>query len=161
MPTTCSATHVERFVDRHFLANMEQAAKRFEAYGWHIQRVDDANDLAAIEQALRAAQAETGRPSLILVHTHIGYGLPTRQDTAKAHGEAPGQEELDGAKKKLGWPLEPTFYVPEDVLAFYRQAIERGRKLEERRRALQRWADWLERTAAAEPEEKIIAMRRS
>ena len=63
---------------------------------------------------------------MIVCRTHIGYGLPTRQDTAKAHGEPPGDEELNGAKDKLGWPLEPRFYIPEDVLAHFRQAVDAG-----------------------------------
>ncbi len=111
------------------LAFTEDRAARFAAYGWHVQQVADGNDVAAIDRAIKKAKKDP-RPSLIACRTHIGYGLPTRQDTAKAHGEPPGQEELDGAKKKLGWPLEPKFYVPGDILAFFRQAIKRGRKAE-------------------------------
>ncbi len=117
------------------LAFTEDRAARFKAYGWHVQRVLDGNDTAAVHRAINRAKNDP-RPSLILCHTHIGYGLPTRQDTAKAHGEAPGQEELDGAKKKLGWPLEPKFFVPEDVLAFFRQAIRRGERAEKKWRSL-------------------------
>ncbi len=111
------------------LAFTEDRAARFVAYGWHVQKVPDGNDTAAVFRAISRAQKDP-RPSLILCHTHIGYGLPTRQDTAKAHGEAPGEEELNGAKKNLGWPLEPKFYVPEDVLAFFRKAIKQGEKVE-------------------------------
>lgn len=104
----------------------EDRAKRFEAYGWQILSVKDGNDVAAIDVAIRLAKQDP-RPSLIICHTHIGYGLPTRQDTSKAHGEPPGDEELDGAKRKLGWPLTPRFFVPDDVLAHFREAVDRGR----------------------------------
>jgi transketolase len=108
----------------------EDRAKRFEAYGWQILSVKDGNDVAAIDVAIRLAKQDP-RPSLIVCRTHIGYGLPTRQDTSKAHGEAPGDEELDGAKRKLGWPVSPRFFVPEDVLAHFREAVDRGRAAEE------------------------------
>jgi transketolase len=111
------------------LAFTEDRTARFEAYGWHVQKVLDGNDTFAVDQAIVAAKRDP-RPSLIACHTHIGYGLPTRQDTEKAHGEAPGQEELDGAKRNLGWPLEPKFFVPEDVLAFYRKVGKQGENLE-------------------------------
>ncbi len=111
------------------LAFTEDRTLRFEAYGWHVQRVADGNDLAAVDAAIKRAKKDP-RPSLIACRTHIGYGLPTRQDTAKAHGEPPGQVELDGAKQNLGWPLEPKFFVPDDVLAFFRQAVKRGEKAE-------------------------------
>ena len=112
------------------LAFTEDRLKRFEAYGWHTQYVADGNDVEAIDQAIQLAKLDP-RPSLIAARTHIGFGLPTRQDTEKAHGEAPGDEELDGAKRNLGWPLQPRFLIPEDVLAFFRQAINRGKELEE------------------------------
>jgi transketolase len=111
------------------LAFTEDRAARFAAYGWHTQVVPDGNDVEAIDAAIRAAKQDA-RPSLILCRTHIGFGLPTRQDTAKAHGEPPGEEELNGAKKKLGWPLEPCFYIPEDVLVHFREAVERGERSE-------------------------------
>jgi transketolase len=111
------------------IAFTEDRTARFSAYGWHVQHVTDGNDTSAIDRAIKKAKKDP-RPSLIACRTHIGYGLPTRQDTAKAHGEPPGQEELDGAKKNLGWPLEPKFYVPEDVLALFRRAVRRGRKAE-------------------------------
>jgi len=111
------------------LAFTEDRTARFKAYGWHVQKVPDGNDTAAVNLAIARAKRDP-RPSLIACRTHIGYGLPTRQDTAKAHGEAPGQEELEGAKRKLGWPLEPRFFVPEDVLALFRKAIKRGEKAE-------------------------------
>jgi transketolase len=111
------------------LAFTEDRAARFVAYGWHVQKVLDGNDTDAVYRAISRAQKDP-HPSLIVCRTHIGYGLPTRQDTAKAHGEAPGEEELNGAKKNLGWPLEPKFYVPEDVLVFFRKAIGRGKRAE-------------------------------
>ncbi len=117
------------------LAFSEDRGKRFEAYGWQVLRVADGNDVEAIEAAIRQAKDDP-RPSLIICRTHIGYGLPHKQDTAEAHGEPPGDEELDAAKHNLGWPVEPRFYVPDEVLAFYRQAVDRGAQYEE---------DWLKR----------------
>ena len=111
------------------LAFTEDRAARFKAYGWHVQKLPDGNDTAAVNLAIARAKRDP-RPSIIACRTHIGYGLPTRQDTAKAHGEAPGQEELDGAKRKLGWPLEPKFYVPDDVLVLFRKSIKLGEKAE-------------------------------
>jgi transketolase len=107
----------------------EDRGARFEAYGWQVQHVVDGNDTEAIDAAINQAKQDP-RPSLIICRTHIGFGLPTRQDTAKAHGEPPGEEELAGAKRKLGWPVEPKFYVPEDVLDLFRIAKEHGRTLE-------------------------------
>jgi transketolase len=111
------------------LAFTEDRGKRFEAYSWHVQRVDDGNDVEAIDKAIQAAKADP-RPSLIICPTVIGYGAPTKQGTAKAHGEPLGNEELDAAKDNLGWQKEPRFFIPDDVLAFYRQAVDRGRELE-------------------------------
>ena len=111
------------------LAFTEDRGKRFEAYGWHVQRVEDGLDVAAIDRAIEAAKQDP-RPSLIMVRTVIGYGLPTRAGTAKAHGEPPGQAELDGAKDALGWPREPRFYIPDAALTFFRQAQVRGAQLE-------------------------------
>ena len=108
------------------LAFTEDVPARFAAYRWHVLRVDDGNDLQAIDQAVAAAKAETGRPSLIVVKTHIGYGSPNRQDTAKAHGEALGEDEVKLTKENLGWPLEPAFHVPDDVRAFFARAGARG-----------------------------------
>ena len=107
----------------------EDRGARFEALGWHIQHVKDGNDVGAVDKAIEQAKNDP-RPSLILCRTHIGYGLPTRQDTSKAHGEPAGEEELAGAKKKLGWPLEPMFYVPDDVLEFYRKIGKDGAEKE-------------------------------
>ncbi len=112
------------------LAFTENRAARFRAYGWQVLRVADGNDVQAVDAAITLAKADP-RPSLIVCRTHIGFGLPTRQDTAKAHGEPPGEQELKGAKERLGWPVEPSFLIPDDVLAHFRQAVLRGQQLEE------------------------------
>jgi len=111
------------------LAFTEDRRMRFDAYGWHTQVVADGNDVEAIDKAIIAAK-EDHRPSLILCRTEIGYGLPTRQNTSKAHGEPPGEVELNGAKKALNWPTEPRFYIPEDVLKHFRAAVEKGMNIE-------------------------------
>lgn len=103
------------------LSFTEDRGKRFEAYGWQVFRVEDGNDVASIDKAIKQAKIDP-RPSLIICRTHIGYGLPTRQDTAKAHGEPPGVEELQAAKRKLGWPVEPDFYIPADVKSIFHEA---------------------------------------
>ncbi|HXD10732.1 MAG TPA: transketolase [Anaerolineales bacterium] len=111
------------------LAFTEDRAARFEAYGWHVQKIADGNDVEAIDAAIRSAKADP-RPSIIMCRTHIGFGAPHKQDTAKAHGEPLGDEELNAAKTNLGWPTEPRFFIPEDVLAFFRKAVEQGRERE-------------------------------
>jgi transketolase len=108
----------------------EDRARRFEAYGWHVQSVADGNDLVAIDAALRAARAETQRPSLILARTHIGYGAPDKQDSFESHGSPLGVDEVRLAKLNLGWPAEPPFYVPERAGEHFRKAIERGKSAE-------------------------------
>ena len=113
------------------IAFTEDVATRFTAYGWHVVGPIDGHDPDAVETAIRAGQAETERPTLIICHTHIGYGAPTKQDTASAHGEPLGEEEVRAAKLALGWPVEPTFYVPDDVLAHMRKALQRGQAAEE------------------------------
>jgi len=111
------------------LAFTEDRAMRFEAYGWHVQKLEDGNDVEAIDAAIKSAKADM-RPSIIMCHTTIGFGAPHKQGTSKAHGEPLGDEELRAAKENLGWPTEPRFYIPEDVLEFYHKAVERGRELE-------------------------------
>jgi len=111
------------------LAFTEDRMERFDAYHWHTQKVENGNDVEAIDAAIQKAKQDP-RPSIIAVRTIIGYGLPTRQGTEKAHGEAPGEEELEGAKVRLDWPQTPRFFVPDDVLDFYRQSVERGAQLE-------------------------------
>jgi len=113
------------------IAFTENSLQRFEAYGWHVQQVGDGNDLNAIEEALTAAQGETERPSLIAVRTSIGFGSPNRQDTAKAHGEPLGDEERKLTKENLGWPQEPTFYIPEEALIQFRKSVNRGLEFEQ------------------------------
>jgi transketolase len=103
----------------------EDRAKRFEAYGWQTIQVADGNDLAAIDAALLEARADTTRPTLILVRTHIGYGSP-EQDTFKAHGSPLGVEDVRKTKEKLGWPVEPDFLLPPPALAHFREALDRG-----------------------------------
>jgi transketolase len=111
------------------LAFSEDVPKRFEAYGWHTSTVADGNDLDAIESAIRDAQSVTDRPSLISVKTVIGYGMPT-QGTRKAHSDAPGADAVRETKRHLGWPEDEEFYVPEEALAQFRKAVERGEALE-------------------------------
>jgi transketolase len=108
----------------------EDHAKRFAAYGWHTQSVADGNDVELVDRAIRAARQETGRPSLILVRTHIGYGSPHKQDTFAAHGSPLGEEEVKLTKQNLGWPVEPPFLVPKEAEQHFRQAIEHGREAE-------------------------------
>jgi transketolase len=161
------------------LAFTEDRAERFRAYGWHVLRVDDGNDLVAVDHALTEAGADP-RPSLIVCRTHIGFGLPTRQDTAAAHGEPPGEEELEGAKRNLGWPLEPRFLVPDDVRRHFADSTLRGRQAHaawrgmferyredhpdlaaqfERTQAGELPADFAERLPRFDPEPKGMATR--
>jgi transketolase len=113
------------------LAFTEDRGKRFEAYGWHVIHGVDGYDVKGIDSAIRKAKKDP-RPSLIICRTQIGYGLPTRQGTAKAHGEPPGVDELRGAKENLGWPLEPDFYIPEDALSGFRNAVSAGKREEKK-----------------------------
>ena len=111
------------------LAFSEDVPRRFDSYGWHTLTVEDGNDLDAIERAIREAQSVTDRPSLISVKTVIGYGMPTA-GTRKAHSDAPGEEAVRETKRQLGWPEDETFRVPEEALAHFRGAVERGERLE-------------------------------
>ena len=108
------------------LAFTEDRMARFAAFGWHVQQVEQGNDIDAVASALKAAREETGRPSLIQVRTHIGYGSPHKQDTAAAHGEPLGVEEVRLTKQALGWPVEPAFLIPEEALEHFRKAVARG-----------------------------------
>jgi len=114
---------IEGSTDLAFSA--ENVKARFEAYGWQVLVVADGNDIDTIENLISKAQAETRKPSLIIVRSHIGYGSP-RQDTAAVHGTPLGAEDLKKAKQNLGWPLEPSFYVPPEVLTHYREALADG-----------------------------------
>jgi transketolase len=104
----------------------EDRMARFAAFGWHVQRVERSNDVDAVALALQNAREESGRPSLIAVRTHIGFGSPHKQDTAAAHGEALGVEEVRLTKEGMGWPVEPAFYIPEQALEHFRRAVARG-----------------------------------
>jgi transketolase len=117
---------IEGFTD---LAFSEDVPKRFDAYGWHTLTVADGNDLQAIEEAIEAAQSVSDKPSLISVKTVIGYGMPT-EGTRKAHSDPPGEDAVRETKRRLGWPEDKQFHVPEEVFSHFRQAIERGAKLE-------------------------------
>jgi len=112
------------------IAFTEDRGKRFEAYGWFVQKVEDGNDLDAIDAAIRAAEAERGRPSIIMVRTHIGYGSPNKHDTGEAHGSPLGVEEVKLTKQNLGWPLEPAFLVPDEAREHFRQALSKGAELD-------------------------------
>ncbi|MBN1680811.1 MAG: transketolase [Anaerolineae bacterium] len=127
------------------IAFTEDVGKRFEAYGWHVLRVSDGTDLDAIEQAIQAARDETERPSLVIVKTIIGYGSPNKAGTAGVHGAPLGEDEVRLTKENLGWPLEPAFYVPDDALAHFRQAGEKGQAWQSE------WQAVYDRWAAADP----------
>jgi transketolase len=108
----------------------DDTAKRYESYGWHLQRVEDANDLDALDAAIVAAKAVTDRPSLIVVRSHIGYGSPNKHDTAEAHGSPLGVEEIKLTKEALGYPSQEPFYVAPEALAHWRKMSNRGAELE-------------------------------
>ena len=107
------------------LAYDEDAGQRFQAYGWHVQAVDG-HDRVAVADAIRQARAETGRPSIIICRTHIAYGSPNKQDTAAAHGAPLGVDEVRLTKEALGWPADAEFFVPDEALAHFREALSRG-----------------------------------
>jgi len=104
----------------------EDVAKRFQGYGWHTREVPDGNDTEDMARAIAEAQAETGRPSLILARTHIGYGSPHKQDNFSSHGNPLGEDELQATKKALGWPTMDKFYLPQEALDFFRGAVKQG-----------------------------------
>ena len=114
------------------LAFSEDVPKRFQSYGWHTIKVADGNNLKDIESAILEAQSVTDRPSLISVKTVIGFGMPT-QGTRKAHSDAPGEEAVRETKRHLGWPEDKQFYIPDEALAHFREAVDRGARSE---------ADW-------------------
>ena len=127
------------------LAWSDDVAGRFRAYGWHVRRVDG-HDRAAIAEAIRQAQAETERPSLLLCRTHIGYGSPHKQDTAQVHGAPLGEEEVRLTKEALGWPPDARFYIPDEALAHFRTALRQGAE------AQGAWQAMFERYAARYPD---------
>ena len=133
---------IEGFTD---LAFSEDVPKRFQSYGWHTSTVHDGNDLDAIEAAIREAQAVEDKPSLISVKTIIGYGLPT-EGTRKAHSDPPGEEAVRETKRRLGVPEDKDFYVPDEVLAHYRKAVENGERAE------REWQSLVEKYEEQNPE---------
>lgn len=104
----------------------DDTAKRFESYGWQVQQVMDGNDIDSIEAAINKANEETGKPSLIIVKTHIAYGSPNKQDNESSHGSPLGKDEVKLTKKFYGWDPDKHFYVPAEVKDFYAEAIKRG-----------------------------------
>ena len=128
------------------LTYTDDVTRRFEAYGWQVLMVEDGNDLAAIEAALSAARSDTQRPTLIRVHTIIGFGAPHKQNTFEAHGSPLGPDEVKAAKENLDWPVEPPFFVPTEALDHFRQAIETGKAQQAA------WQTRLDAYAAAYPE---------
>lgn len=131
------------------LSYSDDVVKRFEGYNWHVQNIgDSAEDLSRISGALNLAKVETERPSLIVVRSHIGYGSPQYQDTARAHGAPLGNEEVEATKRNIGWPESETFLVPEEVSAHMGEAVSRGDALEE---------DWNHRFSKYESEHPELA----
>ena len=112
------------------LAFTEDVGKRFEAYNWHVQHIEDVNDIEAIEGAIKNAQKDK-RPSIIVTRTHIGYGSPHKQDTADAHGSPLGEEEVKLTKKNLGWPEDKTFFIPDEVKTFFDEVNKKCKDKEE------------------------------
>ena len=127
------------------LAFTEDVAKRFESYGWHVQRVMDGNDVDAIDAAIVEAKKDP-RPSIIICPTIIGYGLPTKANTPGIHGSPAGKDELAKAKENVGWPVEPMFYVPEEILTHFRTRLEVGKKSQDK------WTTLYDSYKAANPE---------
>ncbi|MEE8401550.1 MAG: transketolase [Candidatus Hydrothermarchaeaceae archaeon] len=113
------------------IAFTEDVQRRFEAYGWHVLRVADGNDIESIEKAISAAQKERDMPSLIIVRTHIGYGSP-KQDDPASHGEPLGPDGVKATKEALGWPLGPTFHVPNEAKNHFLKSIKKGVEMESR-----------------------------
>ena len=111
------------------LAFTEDRTARFEAYGWHVQKVEDGNDVEAIDKAIQAAKTDP-RPSMIMCRTTIGFGAPNDRGLPKRTANHSATKNLNAAKENLGWPTEPRFFIPEDVLAFYRKAVDQGRERE-------------------------------
>src|SRR3989440_3424476 len=108
----------------------EDVGKRYEAYGWHVVSVGEDLDPDNLERLTREAMAEEERPSLVIVNSHLGYGAPNKQDTPAAHGSPLGEDEVRAAKEFYGWDPDKHFYVPEEVLAHFRECCTRGRELE-------------------------------
>jgi transketolase len=133
----------------------EDVMGRYAAYGWHVQRVEDGNDVQQLHAALTAAQAQTDRPSFIAMRTIIGYPAPNLQNTGKAHGAALGKDEVRLTKEAIGFPTDTSFYAPEEVVAHARQVVDRGRA------ARAEWQKSYDDWAAANPERKALHDRLS
>jgi len=127
------------------LTYTENIELRFKSYGWQVQTVKDGNDVAAIDRAIKKAKKNTDRPSLICVQSTIGYGAPCKQGTCDAHGSPLGADELKGAKAALGWPADPSFFVPDDVRKLFRKALSHGKKIEKK------WQEDLDAAKLAQP----------
>ncbi|MBN1261605.1 MAG: transketolase [Anaerolineae bacterium] len=123
----------------------EDVAKRFAAYGWHVQEIDG-HDSNAINTALETAKTTPGKPHLIICHTHIAFGSPNKQDSETAHGSPLGDKEVGLTRQNLGWPSEEPFWAPDDVIASYRRRAGEGQTLEDK------WNNLLDRYTAAYPE---------
>jgi transketolase len=121
----------------------DDTAKRFEAYGWQVLHLDDVNDLGAIDRVVAEAKADTARPTLVVTRTHIGFGSPNKQDTAKAHGEPLGKDEIALTKKNLGWESTEPFFVPDAALAEWRRARNRGAR--DHSEWVEQWNAWTDR----------------
>jgi len=134
------------------LAFTERVATRFDAQGWHVQHVEDGNDLGDIEAAIEAAQDATERPSLICVRTHIGYGSP-QQDTAAVHGSPLGDEDLAATKEQFDWPMEPRFHVPEKAYEHCRRVLRTGAEQETA------WEETVEAYREAHPDSCRLFLR--
>jgi transketolase len=134
------------------IAFTESVPDRFRAYDWHVQEVDG-YDLQAIDEAIRAAQAEVERPSLVVCHTHIAYGAPNKQDDASAHGTPLGEEEVRQTKEALAWPPDAQFLIPDEALEVFRRALDEGQ------RAQAEWEERFDRYAEAYPEQAAMLER--
>lgn len=128
------------------IAFTEDRCGRFASFGWHVQHVADGNDLEAVTAAIQAAREQTDQPSLIAVRTHIGYGSPHKQDSASAHGEPLGVDEVLLTKERLGWPAEPAFHIPPEALDHFRQTVTRGKEWQNA------WEEKLEAYGKAHPD---------
>jgi transketolase len=128
------------------MAFSEDVPKRFEAYGWHVLDLGEDIEPARVESAVQEAKDVADRPTLIVMRTHIGFGSPHKQDTNAAHGSPLGEEEVRLTKEAYGWPADKEFYVPDEVLAHYREAVDRGKEWQAE------WEDRLKAYVAAEPD---------
>jgi len=131
------------------LSFTENIEMRFKSYGWQVQKVQDGNDVAAIDRAIKKAKKEIGKPSLICVQTTIGYGAPHKQGSCDAHGSPLGAEEIQGAKEACAWPADETFYVSDDVGKYFRKAVSRGKKSEK---------SWIEMLSAYRQKDAALAV---